>query len=236
MYTSYKYCFVKKLHFSLLLFWILRILMGLAILFVPALDREVLRKLHSHSGAQIRPMRTFDWLYYRGKRTYFRRRVFWTLLVTRAVCARTFVTIHLIGTHCVRSYRVYSWGNEWQSFNQSAHAHGADVCISRDKWYNHDNSQVFFETTGTHPLTPTITSSNLSKFSWLNILHDAAWNEQNDRGKRANLSPLECLLSKSLLIGSWILLNSGLETPYTSAQPISVHAPKWWRPTRDHQS
>ena len=38
-------------------------------------------------------MRTFDWSDYRGKRTYFRHSVFWTLLVTLAV--RTHVTIHL---------------------------------------------------------------------------------------------------------------------------------------------
>ena len=39
--------------------------------------------------------------------------MFWTLLVTRVVRARSFETIHLIGTHCVRTYRVYSWGNEY---------------------------------------------------------------------------------------------------------------------------
>ena len=39
--------------------------------------------------------------------------MFWTLLVTRVVRARSFETIHLNGTHCVRTYRVYSWGNEY---------------------------------------------------------------------------------------------------------------------------
>ena len=31
-----------------------------------------------------------------------------TLLVTRVVCVRSSETIHLIGTHCVRTSRVYS--------------------------------------------------------------------------------------------------------------------------------
>ena len=38
--------------------------------------------------------------------------MFWNLLVTRVVRARSYETIHIIGTHCVRTYRVYSWGNE----------------------------------------------------------------------------------------------------------------------------
>ena len=46
-----------------------------------------------------------------NKRTLWRS-MFWTLLVTHVVRARSYETINLIGTHCVRTYRVYSWGNE----------------------------------------------------------------------------------------------------------------------------
>ena len=42
-----------------------------------------------------------------NKRTLYRS-MFWTLLVTRVVRARFYETIRLIGTHCVRTYRVYS--------------------------------------------------------------------------------------------------------------------------------
>ena len=42
-----------------------------------------------------------------NKRTLWRS-MFWTLLVTRVVRARSYETIDLIGTHCVCSYRVYS--------------------------------------------------------------------------------------------------------------------------------
>ena len=42
-----------------------------------------------------------------NKRTLWRS-MFWTLLVTHVVRARTYETIDLIGTHCVRTYRVYS--------------------------------------------------------------------------------------------------------------------------------
>ena len=40
-----------------------------------------------------------------NKRTLWRS-MFWTLLVTRVVRARSYETIHLIGAHCVRAYRV----------------------------------------------------------------------------------------------------------------------------------
>ena len=36
------------------------------------------------------------------------RSIFWTLLVTRFVRERSYETINLIGTHCVRTYRIYS--------------------------------------------------------------------------------------------------------------------------------
>ena len=36
------------------------------------------------------------------------RSTFWTLLVSRVVRASSYETIHLIGTHCVRTLRVYS--------------------------------------------------------------------------------------------------------------------------------
>ena len=42
-----------------------------------------------------------------NKRTLWRS-MFWTVLVTRVVRARSYETIHLIGTHCVRTYHVYS--------------------------------------------------------------------------------------------------------------------------------
>ena len=42
-----------------------------------------------------------------NKRT-LRRSMFWTLLVTRDVRASSYETIHLTGTHCVRTYCVYS--------------------------------------------------------------------------------------------------------------------------------
>ena len=42
-----------------------------------------------------------------NKRTLWRS-MFWTLLVTRVVRARSYETIHLIGAHCVCAYRVYS--------------------------------------------------------------------------------------------------------------------------------
>ena len=43
----------------------------------------------------------------KNKRTLWRS-MFWTLLVTRVVRARYYETIYLIGTHCVRTYCVYS--------------------------------------------------------------------------------------------------------------------------------
>ena len=41
-----------------------------------------------------------------NKRTLWRS-IFWTLLVTRVVRARSYETIHLISTHCVRTNCVY---------------------------------------------------------------------------------------------------------------------------------
>ena len=55
-----------------------------------------------------------------NKRTLWRS-MFWTLIVTRVVRARSYETIHLIGTHCVRTNRVYSCGNE------SALSHGSKM-------------------------------------------------------------------------------------------------------------
>ena len=42
-----------------------------------------------------------------NKRTLWRS-MYWTLLVTRVVRARSYETINFIGTHCVRTYRIYS--------------------------------------------------------------------------------------------------------------------------------
>ena len=73
--------------------------------------------------------------------------MFWTLLVTRIVCARSYETFHLIDTHCVRTYRVYSGGNEssaehyitgflpfWENYYSSAFYMIFPGEMSKDPW------------------------------------------------------------------------------------------------------
>ena len=63
-----------------------------------------LRGICIYINSQARPL--IGWRNTKQKNTLAQH--FWTLLVTRVVRARSYETIQLIGTHCVRTYSVYS--------------------------------------------------------------------------------------------------------------------------------